>query len=521
MGVWAVSLLTISEENLFQRLAFDNPWWKFTSASEIKFRRPAKRVFFAPFFSSVEKVDASGQFVGLVVLAGPLRAGKTVMVRQTVARLIEKGVSPSSVCYCSMALPTLAEAGPENLLRVFSSRYGHGRESGLFLFFDEVQYIKDWRKKLTALAEAWPKARFVAAVSSISPALTTGGTSANGRVSTFQLPPLTFLEFLRFRKTEDILFGTATAAGGAEKPANAMVLAPGALTALNDEFHRYVNFGGFPDGVLGRGADVGGGGPSPAFIRDVLADGVLHKDLAGLHGINDTRELNRLFALLARNTALEVSIEELAKAVGVAKNTLRKYLDYLESAFLIRRLPRLDRHAKRFQRAVAFKVYLTSPCLYAALFGPVSADDKVFPRLAETALVSQWLGSRTKPGVPGARDALAYASWRGGAIDLLAIDRKSGKPDRVYELDWGDEYAGAGAGASAKANKGPAGLTDFVKETNPKAKAYILTRETARQGVMAGVDITLAPLSLYAYWLERAAANPAPGPSPGPSQAGD
>ena len=64
-------------------------------------------------------------------------------------------------------------------------------------------------------------------------------------------------------------------------------------------------------------------------------------------------------------------------------------------------------------------------------------------------------------------------------------------------------------------------MFDFVKETNPEAKAYILTRETARQGVMAGVDITLAPLGLYAYWLERAAANPAPGPSPGPSQAGD
>jgi predicted AAA+ superfamily ATPase len=498
-----VSLLTISDENLFQRLAFDNPWWEFTSGSEINFRRPAKRVFFAPFFSRVEKAGAPRDFGGLVVLAGPLRAGKTVMVRQAVAQLIENGVSPSSVCICSMALPSLAGAEPESLLRVFSSRFGHGRESGLFLFFDEVQYVQDWRKKLTVLAEAWPKARFVAIVSS------------GGEPSDFVLPPLTFLEFLRFRKTEDKLFGTGAAAGGSEKPATAMVLAPGALTALNDEFHRYVNFGGFPDAVLGHGADGGGGegGASPAFIRDGLIDGVLHKDLAGLHGINDTRELNRLFALLARNTALEVSIEELAKAVGVAKNTLRKYLDYLESAFLIRRLARVDRHAKRFQRAVAFKVYLTSPCLYAALFGPVSADDKVFPRLAETALVSQWLGSRTKPGVPGARDSLAYASWRGGAIDLLAIDRKSGKPDRVYELDWGDEYAGAGA----KASKGPGGLTDFVKETNPEAKAYILTRETARQGVMAGVDITLAPLSLYAYWLERAAENSAPGPS----QAGD
>ncbi len=494
-----MSLQTINDDNLFQRLAFDNPWWEFTSGSEIKFRRPAKRVFFTPFFSRVEKADAGG----LVILAGPLRAGKTVMVRQTMAQLIEKGVSPSSVCYCSMALPPLAGAEPERLLRVFSSHYGHGQESELFLFFDEVQYIQDWQKKLATLAEAWPKARFVAAVSSASPALTTGGTSADGRVSTFVLPPLTFLEFLRFRKTEDKLFGTATAADSSEKPANAMMLAPGALTALNDEFHRYVNFGGFPDGVLGQGVGGGEGGPSQAFIRDGLADGVLHKDLAGLHGINDTRELNRLFALLARNTACEVSIEELAKAVSVAKNTLRKYLDYLESAFLIRRLSRVDRQAKQFQRAVAFKVYLTSPCLYAALFGPVSADDEAFPRLAETALVSQWLGS-------GAADSLAYASWRGGAIDLLSIDPDSGKPDQVYELDWGDDYAGTGA----KANKGPGGLTDFVKETNPEAKAYILTRETARQGIMAGVDITLAPLSLYAYWLERTAtANPAPGPS--------
>ena len=467
-----MSLQAISDEDLLRRLAFDNPWWDISSASDIKFRSPVKRVFFAPFFSQVEKADAGG----LVVLAGPLQAGKTVMVRQAVALLIEKGVSPSSVCNCSMALPPLTGAEPERLLRLFTSRHGHGPDSELYLFFDEVQYIKDWRKKLAALAEAWPKARIVAVVSS------------GGEPSDFMLPPLTFLEFLRFRKTEDKLFGP-------EKPETAMVLAPGALTALNDEFHRYVNFGGFPEG-----------GGSPGFVRDGLADGVLHKDLAGLHGINDTRELNRLFALLARNTGLEVSIEELAKAVGVAKNTLRKYLDYLESAFLIRRLSRVDRQAKRFQRAVAFKVYLTSPCLYAALFGPVSTDDAAFPRLAETALVSQWLGS-------GAADSLAYASWRGGAIDLLSIDPDSGKPDQVYELDWDDDYTGAGAGTGAKANKGPKGLTDFVKGTNPEAKAYILTRETARQGAMAGVDITLAPLSLYAYWLGRA-------PAPRPSQAG-
>ena len=178
----------------------------------------------------------------------------------------------------------------------------------------------------------------------------------------------------------------------------------------------------------------------------------------------------------------------MAKAASTAKNTLRKYLDYLESAFLIRRLPRVDRQGRRFQRAVAFKVYLTSPCLYAALFGPVAPESEVFPRLAETALVGQWLGS-------SAMADLAYASWRGGGIDLLSIGPESNKPNHIYEIDWADAHAGG--------SKGPKQLAGFVDGTNPAAKAIVLTRTTAGPAAMGGLDITMAPLSLYAYWLQR------------------
>ena len=108
-------------------------------------------------------------------------------------------------------------------------------------------------------------------------------------------------------------------------------------------------------------------------------------------------------------------MDGLAKMVGIAKNTLRKYLDYLESAFLIRRLPRVDRDGKRFQRAISFKVYLTAPCLYAALYAPVPKDNQLFQRLAENALVGQFLGTPEM-------DNLAYASWRGGSIDLLIMN---------------------------------------------------------------------------------------------------
>jgi len=465
----------ISDDDLFQRLVFDNPWWDFKPDTQVQFRHPPQRVFFAAFF---ERVLATGGG-NVLILAGPLRAGKTVMMRQMVANLIERGVSPTAVFYTSLTTPSYNAADLPTLFEMFCRRYRHGPEAELYVFFDEVQYAKDWQDAILKLARMRPRAHIVGAVSACAPALTTGKTVRDGRMTVFVLPPLTFLEFLRFRGSEEKLF--APAPGG--RP-GAMTLVKNGLPHLDAEFHRYVNFGGFLEGVLGKAE----GAPAPTFIRDGLADRVLHKDLASLFGINDAQELNRLFAILAFNTAREVSMDDLAKAAGIAKNTLRKYLDYLESAFLIRRVERVDQNAKRFQRAVAFKVYLTTPCLYAALFAPVPPSDQFFQRLAETALASQWLGSE---GI----DHLAYASWRGGGVDLLTMEPEAGRPDHVYEIDWNNSYGGPG--------KRPEALVGFVESNNKAARPYILTRSIARPATMRGIDITLAPLSLYCYWLER------------------
>ena len=62
---------TISEGDLFRRLAFDNPWWGFNPETEIKFRHPPRRAFF-PAFSDRVMATESGE---VLVLAGPLRSG--------------------------------------------------------------------------------------------------------------------------------------------------------------------------------------------------------------------------------------------------------------------------------------------------------------------------------------------------------------------------------------------------------------------------------------------------------------
>jgi predicted AAA+ superfamily ATPase len=467
---------TITDNDLFHRLAFDNPWWEFKDSTRVAFKNPPKRAFFQAFHQRV--MDAGTGNV--MVLAGPLRAGKTVLMRQMVAQLVEKGIKPTSILYCSLTTPSYTAADLSILFEMFCRRYRHGPDAEIYIFFDEVQYVKEWEKQLLKLAKMRPHAKIVGAVSSGSPSIVSGAKVMDGKMEIFVLPPLTFLEFMRFRGTEEKLFGTP----GGDLQHGAMTLAPNGLPALNQEFHRYVNFGGFLEGIL-SGKD---GVPAPAFIRDGVADRVLHKDLASLSGVNDPQELNRLFGLLAFNTAREVSMDDLAKATGIAKNTLRKYLDYLEQAFLIRRINRVDRDGKKFQRQVFFKVYLTSPSLYAALFAPVPPFDQFFQRLAETALVSQWLGS-------AAIDNLYYASWRGGAVDLLTLHPETEKPDHVYDLDWSNTYVRTGTR--------PEQMVNFVRENNPKAMSYVLTGSVARAATMKGVDMTLAPVALYTYWIER------------------
>jgi len=468
---------TLSDNDLFHRLAFDNPWWEFNADTRIQFRNPPKRSLFASFARHI--TTPAPETPAITVLAGPLRAGKTVLLRQSVAHLIEQGVPSTAIFYCNMTVPSYTAADIHVLFEMFCRRYHHGPKAEIYVIYDEIQYIKDWQKSLQQLARIRPNTRFIVALSSGAPDINFDINPPDKTFQTFVLPPLSFREFMRFRGTEEKLFSIP------DRNSNqGVILKPQALAALNAEWHRYINFGGFIEGI----ALSKEGQPAPTFIRDGVADRVLHKDLASLHGINDAQELNRLFSLLAFNTGREVSMDELAKAVKIAKNTLRKYLDYLEQAFLIRRLPRVDRNGKRFQRAVYFKVYLTAPCLYSALFAPVAMDDAYFHRLSETALICQWLGSKDMA-------QLAYSSWKTGAIDFLMMDKDSDRPSHVYDLDWNNVYK--------ETDKKPDHLVKFIQDTAPDARPYILTRSQARPASMNGVDLTLAPMALYAYWIDR------------------
>ena len=290
--------------------------------------------------------------------------------------------------------------------------------------------------------------------------------SGAGRFTDFLLPPLNFAEFLRFTGIEEKFTDY-------EKNEYDVV-------GLNEAFVDYVNFGAFPEAVLIPEVRA----RMDRFVANDIVDKVLLRDLPSLYGIADTQELKRFFTVLAYNTGEEVSLEGLAQASGVAKNTLRKYLDYLEAAFLIHRLHRIDRNARRFKRITHFKVYLTNPSIRAALFGPVTSDSQAMGHLAETAYVAQmsssWLSLYN-----------FYARWSNGEVDLVLMDDDFQRPRRAEEIKWSDRPAD-------RPQEELKSLIKFCK-INELSEANVLVKSRISDDEIQGVRLIIRPLSVRCY----------------------
>ncbi|HTR00553.1 MAG TPA: DUF4143 domain-containing protein, partial [Candidatus Acidoferrum sp.] len=189
---------------------------------------------------------------------------------------------------------------------------------------------------------------------------------------------------------------------------------------------------------------------------------------------------------LAYNTGGEVSLEGLSQSSGVAKNTIKRYLEYLEAAFLIRRIERIDQNAKRFKRAMCFKVYLTNPSMRAALFGQIDSESEAMGSLTETAIFSQWQHSQSAE--------LYYARWSSGEIDIVSLDRTNQKPRWAVEVKWSDR--------PFKDNSELDNCIDFFSKHMKISQPFLISSRTVDALITyRGVQFKFIPASVYAYTL--------------------
>lgn len=454
----------IPTEQVLRRLQVENVWWAEPHQIVESYRSLRHRSYFDLLYPLV----ASSEVRRAVLLMGPRRVGKTVLIHHVIQRLITDGVPPKQICYVSVDHPIYNNLGLVDLIERYASAAGLALETDpLYVFLDEVQYVKEWEVHLKVLVDTFPNIRFVASGSAAAALRLKSNESGAGRFTDFLLPPLTFHEYLDLLGKEQLVgkladsgFHTATDIG-----------------RINEAFVHYLNYGGYPEVIFSDAIQA-----DPArFIKSDIIDKVLLRDLPGLYGIQDIQELNYLFTSLAFNTANEISLEQLSQSSGVAKNTIKRYIEYLEAAFLIKVVHRIDRSAKRFQRATFFKVYLTNPSMRAALFSPIGDGDDAMGDLAETGIFSQWLHTENV--------SLHYARWKDGEVDIVNIAADM-KPSWAVEVKWTD-----------RPFHHPHTLQGVIEFCRENRLAEVMVTSKTQSGVreVAGIRMTFVPAALYCY----------------------
>lgn len=467
------SLNLIPTEKIVERLRYENPWWVSKEIPEA-YSAMSKRLYFDLFFPFVKEKSVRRA----LVLMGPRRVGKTVMLFHSIHQLIEEEVNPQQIFFIGIDNPIYVHLGLEDILNLCKNALNLSHLEGCYVFFDEIQYLKDWERHLKVLVDTYPDTKFIVSGSAAAALKWHSTESGAGRFTDFMLPPLTFQEYIHLKKMNHLIFNGNIEYGGKSMP----YCLPNDIKALNKEFVHYLNFGGYPEVVLSEKiqSDMG------RYVKSDIVDKVLLRDLPSLYGIKDVQELNRFFTYIAYNTGNEFSYETMSKESGIQKETLKKYLEYLESAFLIKVLNKVDINAKRLKRVTSFKVYLTNPSLRTALFSPITETDSEMGNMVETAVLSQWM-HREKLD-------LTYARWKEGRsegeVDLVLVDDKKYKPLWGVEIKWSNRYFDK-----------PQELKSLIHFCNTNDFDTALVTSIDKTGVvnLDNLQLTFLPSAVYTY----------------------
>lgn len=456
-----------------ERLKYENPWWSNGKIQE-PFLEMSRRLYFEIFYPFVQKI----QVKRALVLMGPRRVGKTVMMFHTIQALIDENVSPQKIFFVGIDNPIYIHLSLLDVLLLAQDAVNQDTLDGCYVFFDEIQYFKDWERHLKVLVDSYPKTKFIVSGSAAAALNLKSTESGVGRFTDFMLPPLTFHEYIHMKKMSHLMQLKTIKYLRKEIP---FYITHDNKT-LNKEFFNYLNFGGYPEVALSEVIqnDVA------RYIKSDVVDKVLLRDLPSLYGIKDVHQLNSFFSYLAYNTGNEFSLEKIARDSGISKEIVRRYLEYLEAAFLIKVIQKIDGTAKRFQRITNFKVYLTNPSLRTAMFSPIIETDQEAGNLIETAIFSQWMHRENLD--------LKYARWKigrsEGEVDMVLIDNKRFKPQWCVEVKWSNRYF-----------ERPGELSSLINfcNTNKLEATLVTTIDILGNKQVDNLEISFVPASVYAY----------------------
>lgn len=216
-------------------------------------------------------------------------------------------------------------------------------------------------------------------------------------------------------------------------------------------------YGMYPDVINNIGTET--------EILKQLTDSYLYKDILAFSGIRKPDVLEKLLKALAFQIGNEVSYNELSQLTGIDKNTVGNYINILEKAFVIFRLPSFSRNLRN-EIKTNQKVYFYDTGIRNAVIGNFN-----FPELRQDkgALWENFLiAERIKKN--------GYESPFSNSFFWRTVSQQ--------EVDYVEEAAGKITGYELKwSEKAKVKIPKLFEETYG-VKVEIITRENFRTFIM-------------------------------------
>ncbi len=291
-----------------------NPWWKGEFKTAYKERE---------LYNRIKKFMPLPQILSLT---GLRRVGKTTLMFKIIEDAIKNDVEPKNIVYFSFD-----EFGDCEIRKVMK-RYEEliekdFRKGKYLLLLDEIQKLSNWENQLKVVYDTFGKS--VKIIISGSESLFIKKKSKEtlaGRIFEFRVEPLSFREFLSFK-------------GVVFKPAGIYA------RELAKYFNEFVLTLGFPELIDIKEKEI-----IKKYVREGLVEKIIYRDMPRLFKIRDISILESLLNIFTEDPGQLVEITDLAKELKVSRQTLSTYLDYLEKAFLLRKLYNFSKNQRKIER---------------------------------------------------------------------------------------------------------------------------------------------------------------------------
>ena len=255
------------------------------------------RTIFNKALSSLQEQDF------IVVIYGPRQAGKTTLLKSLQESLKREVL--------------MLNGDTARVQQVLSSRDIVAIRTYLgtnkFVFIDEAQRIQDIGINLKIIKDQMPDLKIVATGSSSFELASKINEPLTGRKRVFMLYPLWASELAAF----------------------------GGSTFLPDNRENILKFGSYPKIIQLESEQA-----KIRYLEEVV-EASLYKDILELENVKNPKILREILALLAFQIGNEVSYNELANALRVSIEMIKRYLDLLEKAFIIIRIGGYSRNLRK------------------------------------------------------------------------------------------------------------------------------------------------------------------------------